>query len=108
LNLAENNFNGTLPADIGNLTGLELLNLSGNSLSGPIPDAIGDMQGLDVLNLSANALGGTVLPDPLATLDPALDLSLCGNTGGAFTYESMAVQTYVTTVDPDHNGACPA
>lgn len=37
LNLGENNLEGFIPPEIGNLTGLSILNLGNNLLDGPIP-----------------------------------------------------------------------
>ena len=68
----DNNFAGPIPAEIGNLTGLQELSVSGNSLRGPLPPELGELIGLTDLRLSTNGLTGT-LPQELQNL-PSLDL----------------------------------
>jgi Leucine-rich repeat (LRR) protein len=46
LELQNNNLNGTLPEEIGNMTLLEKLYLNGNRFSGSIPAAIGEISNL--------------------------------------------------------------
>jgi Leucine-rich repeat (LRR) protein len=66
---------GTLPASIGNLTGLETLALTENMVRGVIPEEIGELSLLKSLNLSVNILGGS-LPDKLWTLKKLENLYL--------------------------------
>ena len=61
LSLPGNNVRGTLPAELGSLTSLNVLNLSDNRLSGTIPDWLGDLR-LQNLYLNGNQLSGCV-PD---------------------------------------------
>ena len=77
LNLPGNNLRGTLPADLGSLTELNLLDLSGNQLRGQIPDVRG-LTILTSLNLGDNQLSGTI-PDWLGSLTALQDLSLRDN-----------------------------
>ena len=77
LNLAGNNLRGTLPADLGSLTELNVLDLSGNQLRGQIPDVRG-LSILTTLNLGDNQLSGTI-PDWLGSLTALQDLSLRDN-----------------------------
>lgn len=60
VNLASNNLTGTLPTEIGNLTGLITLDLSGNLITGSIPPQIGRLTNLKTLNLSTNQLSGVI------------------------------------------------
>jgi Leucine-rich repeat (LRR) protein len=53
LELPRYNMSGTLPASIGNLTGLTILDLSSNRLHGTLPSTIGLISGLLELNLGA-------------------------------------------------------
>jgi hypothetical protein len=76
--LALNQFNGTLPAELGSLTGLNLLNLEQNGLSGPLPKELALMVLLRSLRLSANALTGTI-PSELGRLPLLEELELGDN-----------------------------
>ena len=60
LALVRNNLTGTIPPEIGNLTGLESLEISGNPLTGPIPPQIGSLTGLKWLWLHSNQLTGPI------------------------------------------------
>ena len=79
LNLRSSGLNGTLPAELGQLTMLERLWLHNNSLSGPIPDLSG-LQNLKMLWLSGKnmELSGPV-PAWLNNLRGLESLSLWGN-----------------------------
>ena len=60
LDLSYNELNGTIPAEIGNLTSLTELELSFNLLSGTIPAEIGYLTSLTELELYSNQLSGTI------------------------------------------------
>ncbi len=60
LYLVNNQLNGTLPASLGNLTGISDLYLSSNNLSGTIPGSIGNLTALIFLYLSNNKLEGSI------------------------------------------------
>lgn len=62
IKLSDNNLNGTIPADIGNLSGLAALYLDDNHLSGTIPPEIGNKEYLFGLNLNGNLLTGEIPP----------------------------------------------
>ncbi len=76
--LPENNLSGTIPPEIGLLTDLEQLNLSWNNLSGTIPSEIGLLTDLEQLNLSWNNLSGTI-PSEIGLLTDLEQLNLSGN-----------------------------
>jgi Leucine-rich repeat (LRR) protein len=55
-----NQLGGTIPSEIGNLTRLESLALSGSRLEGPIPVEIGRLTSLRWLTLGSNQLSGPI------------------------------------------------
>lgn len=73
--LSSNNLTGTLPASIGNLTGLTQLNLGSNNLSGSIPSTIGNLVNLKFLLLRNNQLTGSI-PSAMGTLVALEELRL--------------------------------
>lgn len=62
LDLSNNFLSGSLPKEIGELTGLRLLNIGRNNISGQIPKEIGMLHRLQYIDLSNNLFGGTI-PD---------------------------------------------
>ena len=83
LSLNDNNLQGTIPVELGQLTNLADLNLSKNQISGNIPRELGQLTNLDSLILAYNKLTGEI-PTELAQLSnlEGLDLSenqLTGN-----------------------------
>jgi len=59
LNLNDNQLDGHLPDELGNLAGLRSLNVAGNRLSGPIPEEMANLP-LVSLDLSRNQLSGPI------------------------------------------------
>jgi hypothetical protein len=55
-----NNYQGTIPTEIGNLTGLKELKLEENNLSGSLPTELGLMSSLEVLWIRNNGITGTI------------------------------------------------
>ena len=79
LDLSQNNFNGSLPADIDRLSPeLEILDLSANGFSGDIPKKIGMFSKLTVLNLYMSEYNGTV-PSEIGDLLELQELRLAYN-----------------------------
>ena len=60
IKLTNNHLTGTLPASIGNLTGLISLQLFGNEITGSIPLSIGNLINLKTLYLFSNQLSGAI------------------------------------------------
>ncbi len=83
IGLANNNLNGSIPVEIGDLTALERILLSGNTLTGEIPSSIGDLTALEKLSLYNNALTGEI-PSSIGDLTALESLHLSYNdlTGG--------------------------
>ena len=64
--------NGTIPAQLGQLSGLRELRLAwGNQLTGSIPAELGRLTRLTFLNLAANHLSGPIPPE-LGSIGPQL------------------------------------
>ena len=78
LALRDNALEGTLPAQIGDLSELRSLQLDNNRLHGPIPSTVGRLGRLAALWLSHNQLTGP-LPSEVAGLDSLRGLWLSGN-----------------------------
>lgn len=78
LYLWQNNLNGTIPSELGDLTFLSILNLFGNQLRGEIPPELGNLTSLVLLNLSQNELRGTI-PIDLSKLTFLVILNLSDN-----------------------------
>ena len=76
--LAQNELNGELPVELGDLTSLQILYLSQNMLSGAIPAALGDLSSLQILYLWGNELSGAI-PVELGDLTNLEQLSLSQN-----------------------------
>ncbi|MGB3228048.1 MAG: T9SS type A sorting domain-containing protein [Saprospiraceae bacterium] len=60
LNLPNNELNGTLPFEIGNLTGLKVLYLFGNKLFGLLPSSLGSLSSIEDLALEDNNFDGQI------------------------------------------------
>ena len=75
---ANNNLSGVLPAEIGNLTGLQYLDFNNNQLIGAIPVEIGNLSGLISLLLGGNQLSGTI-PVEIGNLSSLQYLSFSNN-----------------------------
>ena len=79
MNLAENSLNGPIPADLGDLTYLQTLNLGYNDdLTGSIPAALGNLTNLTTLSLRSNDLSGPI-PAALGGLTNLETLNLSAN-----------------------------
>ena len=68
LDLSGEGLTGRIPAEIGDLTGLEMLDLSDNDLTGSIPSELGNLEALETLDLSDNGLSGGI-PEALGEQD---------------------------------------
>ncbi|XP_041027326.1 probable LRR receptor-like serine/threonine-protein kinase At3g47570 [Juglans microcarpa x Juglans regia] len=69
---------GSIPIEIGNLSGLTTLTLSGNKLRGLVPTTIRSLRMLQSLGLDGNRLKGTIPPE-LCYLRSLFQLLLVGN-----------------------------
>jgi Leucine-rich repeat (LRR) protein len=78
LSLPENNLDGTLPEELGNLTYLKELSLNDNKLTGSIPTTFGNLTALTTLDMGANALTGNI-PKELGNLESLSVIGLSRN-----------------------------
>ena len=78
LKLGDNNLEGSIPRELGQLGRLQSLQLFGNRLMGPIPTELGQLQWLKYLFLNNNALTGSI-PRELAQLQNLFSLILSEN-----------------------------
>lgn len=78
ISLSNNNLNGSIPPEIGNLFRLENLSLSNNGLTGNIPEEIGNCSSLFMMNLSNSKLEGS-LPAEVGSMNALQQIILSGN-----------------------------
>ena len=78
LRLDSRQLTGTLPAELGQLTGLQALWLQDNQLTGKIPPEFGQLSELQGLHLEENQLNGA-LPEELSQLIQLAELWLHSN-----------------------------
>ncbi|KAF3685258.1 hypothetical protein FXO37_00822 [Capsicum annuum] len=77
IDLTQNQFSGSLPNCLGNVTSLGEIHLGSNILSSNIPPSLGNLKDLVVLDLSSNNMVGS-LPPEIGTLKAVtlMDLSM--------------------------------
>ncbi|PKI69219.1 hypothetical protein CRG98_010356 [Punica granatum] len=83
LDISENNFGGTIPKCIGNMSNtLHVSSSHANALSGPFPSSLWDLIDLEVLSISSNSFSG-IIPPEIGSLNKikALFLGICEFTG---------------------------
>ena len=101
---------GPIPAELGNLSNLQLLSLWGNQLTGPIPAELGNLSNLQLLSLWGNQLTGPI-PAELGNLSNLQLLSLWGNQLTGTIPPELARLTNLNQLDLSHNqltGPVPA
>lgn len=76
IDFSNNQFQGAIPEEVGELKTLIVLNFSHNSLTGPIPSSFGNLTALESLDLSSNKLAGEIPQELIAlTFLEVLNLS---------------------------------
>ena len=116
ISLVENHLNGTLPAELGNLSALDSLDLSKNSsgysgnLHGFIPSELGNLTNLTYLNLSYNSLIG-IIPSELGSLTNLEYMQLSSNQlSGSIPIElgNLTYLEYLSLSDNQLIGSIPS
>jgi Leucine-rich repeat (LRR) protein len=96
--IEQNHIDGTIPSEFGLLTDLTTLNIGENDLDGPVPPEIGDLEDLQELVIQCNDLSGA-LPaelaqlDALTRLDASCNVNVCGCVPGDLAYD-MSYNSY--------------
>ncbi len=96
--LQENNLQGTIPVDLGQLANLQSLRLWGNHLTGEIPDELGQLTNLTALNLGGNELIGNI-PSELGQLANLQSLQLWRNHLTGEIPDELGQLTNLTALD---------
>eukprot|EP00980_Cylindrotheca_fusiformis_P007446 scaffold1537_cov108-Cylindrotheca_fusiformis.AAC.5 len=96
LALAQNNLNGTIPTQLGEMTNLQSLRLQQNSLDGTIPTELGLLVNMEYLFFASNELTGLV-PSELGNLSNLewLDLSEYSQRHFAWMWPSSEIASHV-------------
>jgi Leucine-rich repeat (LRR) protein len=97
-----NNFTGTIPSTISNLTGLNRLYLADNQITGTIPDSIVLMDNLRVLALSMNNMFGPI-PTCIGALTNMYGLSLNNNEFSGSIPSSLSNISMMKVIDLSYN-----
>ena len=102
LDLENNNLDGMIPPEFGNLSNLQSLLLAFNSLSGELPPELGNLSSLTSLDLRSNRLGGEIPPE-LGNLSNLESLSMWGNQLSGELPPELGSVSKLTWLDLDQN-----
>ena len=109
LSLVDNNLQGFIPSELGQLKSLNDLRLSNNSLQGSIPSELGALENLETLALSGNSLQGSI-PSELGALESLDGLYLSwNNLSGSIPSELGQLRNlgYLSLLDNRLSGSIP-
>uniref|UniRef100_A0A0E0IUH7 Receptor kinase-like protein Xa21 n=1 Tax=Oryza nivara TaxID=4536 RepID=A0A0E0IUH7_ORYNI len=102
INLSNNSFTGSLPSSLGRLKNVFRIFLYENNISGSIPSAIGNLTELSFLSLHINALSGSI-PNTLGNLTKLLQLTLSYNNFTGQLPNGLFIQALSTVFDVAYN-----
>ena len=99
LNLDQNQLEGLIPAELGDLTNLVTLDFTRNNLTGAIPKELGNLTNLVTLNLAYNPLTGSIPKElgnltnleTLALYESSLEGSIPAELGGLTNVTNLAL-----------------
>ncbi|MEJ2629328.1 MAG: immunoglobulin domain-containing protein, partial [bacterium] len=97
IDLEDNQLQGSLPPEIGNLIALRQIYLINNQLSGAIPSTLGDLLQLERLYLHENQLTDSI-PSALGNLSQLISLQLGDNQLSGTVPKEIFNLTYLTTL----------
>ena len=109
LNIREDALTGSLPPELGRLSGLTYLNLRSNGLTGPVPTELGDLANLRYLGLNNNELSGPI-PD-LSGMTGLIQIKLQSNKlNGSIptSFGNMTNLVYLYLHDNELTGEIPS
>ncbi|MFK7954353.1 MAG: leucine-rich repeat domain-containing protein, partial [Ekhidna sp.] len=95
-------FNGTIPANLGNLTNLSSLTIRNSSVSGTIPVELGSLTSLGTLSLDTNQLSGSI-PTEIGSLSGLSTLSFSNNSLTGDVPASFTGLTSLTELELQNN-----
>ncbi|KAL9428744.1 hypothetical protein AB3S75_030683 [Citrus x aurantiifolia] len=107
IDFSRNNFEGSIPEEIGLLKSLYVLNLSHNAFAGPMPSVVGNLRQLESLDLSMNRLNGQI-PKQLANLSFLSVLNLSHNNLVGMIPKSTQLQSFLANSFEGNEGLCGA
>ena len=105
LSFLENNLTGQIPAELGNLTNLEVLTFSDNNLTGQVPAKLGNLKNVASLDFSNNNLTGQI-PAELGNLANLVMLDLSNNNLAGPIPQSLTELTALTRFHFRGTGLC--
>ncbi|KAM5560485.1 receptor-like protein 7 [Rosa sericea] len=105
IDISGNNFNGSIPMEVGKLRSLYILNLSSNALTGAIPSSLGNLRQLESLDLSKNNLSGEI-PPQLGNLTFLSFLDVSNNQLVGMIPASTQFSTFPPTSFAGNKGLC--
>ncbi|KAK6943460.1 Leucine-rich repeat-containing N-terminal, plant-type [Dillenia turbinata] len=105
IDFSNNNFDGLIPDEMGELQSLYVLNLSGNAFTGYIPSSLGNLKQLESLDLSHNQLTGKI-PSQLANLNFLSYLNLAFNDLVGLIPRGTQIQSFSAASFEGNKGLC--
>jgi hypothetical protein len=101
LDFSCNNFDGSIPGEIGELKSLYILNLSHNAFTGQIPPSLGKLSKLESLDLSSNELTGEI---PFQLADGLIFLSVLNLSFNQLVGKIPQIKQFATFSETSYEG----